>query len=1074
MEYPILPVIKAPHEYGVEIPLNLVDLVILPVDREVAKNRLAMEVLDNVGYPSSVFPTSKQLQKGYHYYEGGGRRINILFISTADNSEAAGYWRQHLSAGFIEAVSKGKNSIVWIPATGKGLSLEQNLSTIADVINDLYHRYALNVHFSISLPKEVEDTWIAQQVRENRSEVSNSHTQEVEGRFKGDICLFSPEWEDNSERLTRLLLRNAWHKRHSLAPFLKEVKIGDVIVYNKSARFYSVTERKEVGVPLEIQAVGVVIPVSDGAAMKVDWCITSKELIFAIKHIALQGRYARVVQRLSEKDKIYLWRQLGPALRSILERTVTQATRPTTTVSKIGHFHNDTDTTTDHLDISNDVTAFARIIAASSFQPPMAVALLGKWGSGKSFFMEQLRRKIGALSQMGVDGAYCSGIAQIHFNAWSYMDTNLWASIISRIFEQLNIYIQADDSTTAAKNEIKATLIKRLSITSQEVSFLEDKKKQIDQQVKGLQDKVKNIRMELTRKIQAVRKNTLRAVIANVDEQFSVRVRILAALNKNKTFCQSKEELRKIVPDEYWENPVEAYKQAKSSYAFLRVFFRKGRWLINIGYLAAVILLIVIVPKGLDWLEQQIAVTGFLIPPFMITFLSAASVMFVRIRSAYKELKPIIASFWQIKEGYEAAITLARDKAAQDEKALLLQIEKNKAELIMVNEQVVSAKAVQADLDFRINNALATETLYNFIDKRSKSEDYRKHLGIISVIRKDLEILNSLFYEHQGEVQTNGEAEIFRNHFKVKLQRIVLYIDDLDRCPEETVVQVLEAVNLLMAFPLFVVVAGVDSRWIRNALLRKHAIQFNGLHGGLGAGGAELDPSDYLEKIFQVPFHLKEPTDTDVKGMISKLAMGGAPLPEIKTKKVLTTPTATSVMAASAGDSIVSAEKLTSTKALTDAIIPEISSVATIKEQIETLTLTTTEVEILQRMSGIVGNNPRTIKRFVNIFRIIKAHEEFGYEHETSNVELMSILFMLALSLGPFRKLIPGFIHHLKGAGKEEPDLGSYFQHRKDPGLEELKSVFERRVRAENLNFPIREAFFKHYDFIKRFAFKDI
>ena len=43
------------------------------------------------------------------------------------------------------------------------------------------------------------------------------------------------------------------------------------------------------------------------------------------------------------------------------------------------------------------------------------------------------------------------------------------------------------------------------------------------------------------------------------------------------------------------------------------------------------------------------------------------------------------------------------------------------------------------------------------------------------------------------------------------LSRIILYIDDLDRCDPERVIDVLQAVHLLLAFPLFVVVVAVDS-----------------------------------------------------------------------------------------------------------------------------------------------------------------------------------------------------------------------------------------------------------------------
>jgi hypothetical protein len=77
-----------------------------------------------------------------------------------------------------------------------------------------------------------------------------------------------------------------------------------------------------------------------------------------------------------------------------------------------------------------------------------------------------------------------------------------------------------------------------------------------------------------------------------------------------------------------------------------------------------------------------------------------------------------------------------------------MDIEKGRTEMQSLNEQIQKSRNNQADIEFKINNALATEALYSFIDKRSKSDDYKKHLGIISIIRRDFEILNGLFTEH--------------------------------------------------------------------------------------------------------------------------------------------------------------------------------------------------------------------------------------------------------------------------------------------------------------------------------------
>src|SRR5690606_22462288 len=70
----------------------------------------------------------------------------------------------------------------------------------------------------------------------------------------------------------------------------------------------------------------------------------------------------------------------------------------------------------------------------------------------------------------------------------------------------------------------------------------------------------------------------------------------------------------------------------------------------------------------------------------------------------------------------------------------------------------------------------------------------------------------------------------------------------------------------------------------------------------------------------------------------------------------------------------------------------------------EALILTNEEIALMQDMSEVIGNNPRAIKRFVNIYRIIKAHEEFDYEAVSTKQELSAILFLLALPLGDYRK----------------------------------------------------------------------
>jgi hypothetical protein len=49
--------------------------------------------------------------------------------------------------------------------------------------------------------------------------------------------------------------------------------------------------------------------------------------------------------------------------------------------------------------IDDDVDAFARLIASRQMSPPLSIAIFGEWGSGKTFFMKRLQRRINELTE---------------------------------------------------------------------------------------------------------------------------------------------------------------------------------------------------------------------------------------------------------------------------------------------------------------------------------------------------------------------------------------------------------------------------------------------------------------------------------------------------------------------------------------------------------------------------------------------------------------------------------------------------------------------------------------------------
>jgi hypothetical protein len=108
---------------------------------------------------------------------------------------------------------------------------------------------------------------------------------------------------------------------------------------------------------------------------------------------------------------------------------------------------------------------------------------------------------------------------------------------------------------------------------------------------------------------------------------------------------------------------------------------------------------------------------------------------------------------------------------------------------------------------------------------------------------------------------------------EIRFGRIVLYIDDLDRCEPDKVVDVLQAVNMLLSFRLFVVMVAVDARWLSRSLETKYrrffgaaARQRNG-----DASARRATAADYLEKIFQVPYWVPQMNDETSTALVGDL-----------------------------------------------------------------------------------------------------------------------------------------------------------------------------------------------------------
>lgn len=232
----------------------------------------------------------------------------------------------------------------------------------------------------------------------------------------------------------------------------------------------------------------------------------------------------------------------------------------------------------------------------------------------------------------------------------------------------------------------------------------------------------------------------------------------------------------------------------------------------------------------------------------------------------------------------------------------------------------------------RLHQLDAVERMRKLIDdvRRDRYEQYR---GLLSRVHEDLRALDRDIRDAWTEWQLAGAQG------PPPLERIVLYIDDLDRCSPRKVVDVLAAVHLLLAMPLFVVVVAVDPRWLRRCLDEV----------GLS--------SEYLDKVFQIVYTLRP-----LGGNTAALVDSMLPVREDSAERVPTTePTTAEPVrpATTAADARPSERRAAPPRSMSR------------KLRAEQLRFRPEEREYLHRIAPRLPT-PRAVKKLVNLYRLVR------------------------------------------------------------------------------------------------------
>ena len=530
----------------------------------------------------------------------------------------------------------------------------------------------------------------------------------------------------------------------------------------------------------------------------------------------------------------------------------------------------------DLLGTGSDAETLADLIAAAETAAPLAIALIGDWGSGKSSLMLQIQRRVDALAERSQkdpgNSMFAANVRQVRFNAWDYSDDHVWVGIVEHLFRAL-----------AAESDIPA--------------------RSADPEAAGAERA--RLRRLLTDREAEERR--LAEELRAADETTAPRG-YLAGLS----------------------SPARAARVAAAAACELGRDVR-GSWKILLGWAV---------------LGGAAAAAWVIWGPRVGAAASAVAAVASPGVAATRRLRAWHRTGTRIIDGQRSRLDGRRRRVQR--------------EITQTRERLAVADAAVR--------------LSAFLTDRADGSTYGQYRSLLGRVRADLGQLSADLAQARYQWASDGAPGL------PPLERIVLYIDDLDRCPPRKVVEVLEAVHLMLALDLFIVVVAVDARWLIKSLQHHYRELFGNATGPAdnpsvpGADGDFATPADYLDKIFQIPFALTPPS----RGALSQYLRSLLPLPPGSEPGLAPEPSEdTDADDAETATVLVSAEQETQLNADgTDngqALVsqPGIQDIATSELRPLSLQLTQPEVESMTRMSALLPT-PRAAKKLVNLYRLVR------------------------------------------------------------------------------------------------------
>lgn len=244
------------------------------------------------------------------------------------------------------------------------------------------------------------------------------------------------------------------------------------------------------------------------------------------------------------------------------------------------------------------------------------------------------------------------------------------------------------------------------------------------------------------------------------------------------------------------------------------------------------------------------------------------------------KLKSLCVEFngW-LFEGYEdtkASLCGTILDALADEKRFGPQVVEKAKELIQkIDFKKIISKSVKLGVDYLLTGgvgSLADLTMSSILTSIKNAS------GEI-----DAKQIEEFLKKFKREDNTRTDIKNFRNEFKELLEmshveHVVVFIDELDRCQPDTILEIFEAMRLFLFVEGTSFIIGADERLIQYAIKSKYKeVPGNNLDIG----------KEYLEKVIQYPINIPQLNRTEVNQYLSCLLLEKTLTDEDKFKQLL-------------------------------------------------------------------------------------------------------------------------------------------------------------------------------------------